>query len=357
MGRHRQGWKIRPPREGRAVWTVRWWNGERQVERSTGATDRRAASEAAARLYAAAVHAPPRIARGVGSGAVTAEVSAQWLASLRGSHADGTIATWEVYARGFVEWFPTLPDLTPVRAAEYVSARLRQVRAVTVRKEATALRSLVAWLRQYDWIGWDVPVPPVPRGALGTPHPKRHRVKAPKLSPAEVERFLKALPVRSERHGFPVRARFAVAYWTGLRPSTLDRLSVPEHYQRGASILTLTEDADKNRWGREVPLAPEARKALDSACPEAGLIFERHDYREHIATAAAAVLDAKRASVFTAAHLRSARATHLCEKADALNLPGIQYLLGHRQLSTTSGYIEPSLRAARAALKQGRGRR
>ena len=29
---------------------------------------------------------------------------------------------------------------------------------------------------------------------------------------------------------FPIRARFIVAYETGLRPGTLDALSVPQHY-------------------------------------------------------------------------------------------------------------------------------
>jgi integrase len=362
MGRRRQGWKLRPPREGRTTWTVRWWTGARQVERSTGETDRRRASETAARLYAAEVQYPTEPAHRGRAGGATGEAAAQWLASLSGAKADTTIAIWQVYARAFVEWFPTLADLTTARAAEFVSERLRQVRAATVRKESTALRSFISWLQQQRWIGWEATVPPVPRGALGTPYPRRRRAKPKGISPAEIKRLLRSLPEWSRMlHGeqWPVRARFVVAYQTGLRPSTLDRLSVPEHYRRGARELEITEDIDKARWARAVPLTPEARKALDRICPRAGLIFGKHDYREVLHAAAVKVLDEHRAKTFCGAHLRSARATHLCERTQ--NLAGVQFLLGHLQISTTAGYVQPSRRAAEQALadssEQGRVRK
>ena len=102
---------------------------------------------------------------------------------------------------------------------------------------------------------------------------------------AAVERTLRviaALPEWSSSKKvdpFPIKARFQFAYETGLRPSTLDALSVPEHYRKGSPTLTLTDEADKNRWGRELPLSPAARRALDRVCPEEGLIFGSHDYR------------------------------------------------------------------------------
>jgi hypothetical protein len=63
-----------------------------------------------------------------------------------------------------------------------------------------------------------------------------------------------------------------VAFETTLRPSTLNALSVPEHYTRGASTLAITDSIDKARFGREVPLSEDARAALDAVIPEAGLI-------------------------------------------------------------------------------------
>ncbi len=37
----------------------------------------------------------------------------------------------------------------------------------------------------------------------------------------------------------PIRPRYVVAYETMLRPATVSRLSVPEHYTRGALELVL----------------------------------------------------------------------------------------------------------------------
>lgn len=46
-----------------------------------------------------------------------------------------------------------------------------------------------------------------------------------------------------------------------------------EHYSRGAATLTLTDEVDKARFGRELPLSQEARQALDAIRPESGPIW------------------------------------------------------------------------------------
>jgi len=80
-----------------------------------------------------------------------------------------------------------------------------------------------------------------------------------------------------------------------LQPSP--KLSVPENYRIGASALTITEETDKSRFGRELPLSVNARKALDSVCPAKGVIFGRHDFRKLLRDAACeAGIDAHRAS-------------------------------------------------------------
>jgi site-specific recombinase XerC len=93
---------------------------------------------------------------------------------------------------------------------------------------------------------------------------------------------------------------------------------------------------------------------LDYVCKRlgkdyAGPIFDAHDYRKHIAKAAGKALPKELARIFCGAHLRSARITHLLERPSA-NLPGVQFLAGHKQVSTTSRYVKPSFRAARDVL-------
>lgn len=53
-----------------------------------------------------------------------------------------------------------------------------------------------------------------------------------------------------------MRQRFVIAFETALRPETLDRLSVPEHYVRGAATLTITDEIDKARFGRVISERP-----------------------------------------------------------------------------------------------------
>lgn len=356
MGRATHGWKLRPPAGKRTTYSVRFWHGGRQVERSTGQSTRGAAARAAARIYAAAVQAKPEPARARrrASTVALAEVIAQWLEDL--PHAASTCETWDIYGGHFLDHFERTENLTSERAADYIDARLRKVQAQTVRKEASALRSLTRWAQRAALISWTVTVPSVPKRALGNrQHAKRKRAAAVELSPAEVRAIIAKLPEWSRKRGgtrWPIRARFFVAYETGLRPSTLDKLSVPEHYHRGARDIALTADADKGRYSRGLPLKPRVRKALDAVCPKAGLIFGAHDYRPRLERAVRQVLDKARADAFCGAHLRSARATHFCERSD--NLAGVQYLMGHLRVSTTAVYVKASKRAAEDVLRKSR---
>lgn len=354
MAKAAHGWTLRAPAGKRTTYSVRFSHGGRQIERSTGQSTRGRAARAAARIYAATVQAEPKPARRrrrAGPHSL-AEVIGRWLAEL--PHAETTRDCYKVYGRRFVEWFERPENLTTELCAEYVSQRLQQVQAQTVGKEATALRSLIEWAHQRGHIGWAAAVPKPPKRALGNAqHASTKRVAAVELSPAEVEAIIEQLPEWSQARDeprYPVRARFIVAYETGLRPSTLDRLSVPEHYTRGGKELRLTAATDKVRWGRTVPLSERAQAALKVICPKAGPVFGKHDYRKPVAQAAREVLDARRAKAFTGCHLRSARATHLCERSQ--NLPGIQYLLGHKQVSTTARYVKASKRAAESVLDE-----
>lgn len=283
-----------------------------------------------------------------------ADLLSTWLTTDNTIDPD-TVSTWECYARRYCEHFPTLADVTEATATGYRGARLAQVQSTTVRKELSTLRRFLRWCKLNNYINRDVPVPGVPAKATGTKHGQRRRVAAGELTPGHVAAFLAALPEWSTSRkveAFPIRSRFIFAYETGLRPGALDVLSVPEHWQPGSGTLRLTDDADKIRWGRELPLTQAAIVALTAAAPEAGLIFGAHDYREHVAKAAAASMPAHLAATFTGAHLRSAITTHELEASG--NLLGVQYLRGHKQATTTAKYARASMRAALAVHLRGR---
>jgi integrase len=348
MGRISQGWKLRQRAPGHA-YAVRFWIRGREFERSTGTSEEAAAAIEAARIYADAVQRePPERRVRVSGGIDPEEVVAAWLLHLASTHDEGTCDTWELYA--MTHWLPhfeAMHNFTDAMADAYMRKRLGSVQGVTVRKELTALRQFCAWAFSAGFLPREVTCPSVPKRAIGTRFSKRRRVGAFDLSPDECEAMLAALPEWSTSRKvarFPIRARFMVGYETGLRPSALDSLEAGVHYRKGSASILVTPELDKNRWGRELPLSVEARAALDAVCPTEGLIFGKHDYREHVKAAAALALPAERAERFCAAHLRSAMVTHKLEATG--NLPGVQYLAGHKLATTTAGYAKASLRAA-----------
>ncbi len=386
MGRNRitikrrpgQAWTLTRPTED-SVWYARFRIAGRITERSTGTTDEELADVEAAKLYASARAGQLREStkpRRQGAAPPLEDLLTAWDAWLTTTHAATTRKAWREYSRShFLPFFGSAEKVTEAGCAEYRRQRLGKVIAATVRHELTALRNLVAFLALPD-IG-AIPeafkISGVPKRTLGKPHPVRRRTSADPTSPEQVRTIIALLPEWAGRKGppnrwhpplvvrkrtykvkrYPVRARFEFAYETGLRPSTLDKLSVPEHYEPGAEMVRLTDEADKNRWGREVPLTPRAREILEAVAPTVGLIFGKHDYRPHIKAAAEQVLPAEMAKRFAGSHLRSAFTTHELELGK--NILGIQYRVGHKLLSTTSRYAKPSLRAAMETIECARG--
>ena len=136
-----------------------------------------------------------------------------------------------------------------------------------------------------------------------------------------------------------------MAWETALRPRTLAKLEAPTDYRQGATTLRIRDEVVKNRFGRELPLTAAARAALDSVCPEEGLIFGSHDCIMLLRRAArAAGIDAYRADRISDYDFRHSAATHLGRSSD--NLPGVMYLLGHKQPATTARYMRPQRDAA-----------
>jgi len=357
VARIAEGWRLRLPK-GRRVYIVRFTHNGETIDRSTGLEDPREAAREAAKVYAEHVQREPerpRLPRGSDS-APLEELVAAWLEQDSTIDED-TVETWTCYGRHWLSRWTRLGEVTEGSSERYRNERLREVLATTVRKELSALRHFLRWAASQGHLRRRVDVASVPSKATGTRFSRRRRESAPELTPKQISAFLAALPAWSTSKRvtpFPIQARFVVAYETFLRPGALDRLSVPEHYSKGATALRVSAELDKSRWGREVPLSTKARRALDSVIPAKGLIFGKHDYREHVEAAARKALPPAVAERFCGAHLRSARITHALEKSG--NLAGVQFLAGHRQAKTTGGYVRASYRAAEDVLRSFRGR-
>ena len=140
-----QGWKLdRNPRTG--IYQVRFRVGGKRYHRSTGKTDRAKAQSAAARLVRRVTegdrrdHAAPDVP--------LPELIGSWLAGVRTAVSPETARTWELYAGShFITHFRTTEGLcSESRLREYMRVRLGVVKARTVQKELSALRSLFAWM-------------------------------------------------------------------------------------------------------------------------------------------------------------------------------------------------------------------
>lgn len=348
MGRRAQGYAVRQPSPG-ASYTVRFRvNGVRR-ELSTGTRDRTEAEREARRLYAEALSGK-RPGAAVGSFRLTTKGASAWLASL--AVRPQTYADYEDFT---ARWIRRVRSWDDAGLAAYIRERLREARAKTVRTEVSALRGMLTWLAEVGEISESPLLPSVPRSALGVPSKQKTRVAAPELSRQEIRGLIARLPDKASK-GWWVRPRCELLYETGLRPSTIDALSVPEHWAPGSETLNITTDIDKEGFARELPLTPRALAILERCAPEkAGVIFGRHKYYRYIRKAAQAAADDKqipkrKADVFTGQHLRSARATHILDAG--AELTGAAYLLGHNRVSTTARYIRASKKAAAKALKR-----
>jgi integrase len=279
------------------------------------------------------------------------ELVRDWLDDLRGQLDPDTAELYRLHwATHLIPFFGQAQGITPQSIAGYCRARLKKVKRATIQKERSTLRGFIAWCLEQGHLSAPVELPPLPRRAAGTPWHQPRRGAATELTPEETAVLLAALPAwstpRGGRSAFPVRARFVVAYETALRPATLDALSCPEHWTRGAKSLRIPDELDKARFGRELPLTEIAQSALESVAKR-GLIFGAHDYRHQLEKAATQVLGAARGKKFCAYDLRHARLTHLAEGG---NLPGVAYVAGHRRVTTTALYVRPGLRAAKRTL-------
>lgn len=354
MARIAEGWKIRRP-AGRTVYKVRFTVRDKRYDLSTGKRDRVEAAHEAERLYALAVEGrldgqlPPP---GTASLRPLAGPLSEWLASLVTTHDESTRETYAQYGLRWCRRWPTLAEVTRGAVADYARERLGQVARGSVQKEMSALRGLLLWAEEHALIPQAPPPVVLPDRATGTRATTRHEGTTD-LTPEQVSAILLRLPEwSSDKAGrWRVRDYFILMAETGLRPATLCGLRYPDHWRPGQTEVQIPRELDKARWGRAVPLTAAAVAALVRSCPEApGLIYGAKRREGWLRRAArAAGLPEAIARRVVPYDLRHARATELL--AAGATVPGVQQLLGHRQIGTTSRYLHPTASHARAALE------
>jgi integrase len=270
-----------------------------------------------------------------------------WIADLEATHDKRTAHEYELVATKWAERWKTLGEIATSAIGDYQRDRLREVSRETVRKNRVQLRSFLAWCFEQDLMDEVPAMPPLPKRALGTP--TRTAVERIPISPGDVRKLIAKLPklgTESKSHEqFFVKDWANVAWQTGLRPITIAKLKTPEHFKKGDTSLRITADIDKARWARTLPLTSIAIRALERCLPdEPGLIFGWHDYREHLERAGKKALKRK----VLPYDFRHSRIT--CWVEEGKDLLGIQWLVGHVDLSTTSRYAHASSQAARRVL-------
>jgi integrase len=352
VARHAEGWKVV---WRRGVAGVRFTHANRRYEISTGKRDPREAAEEAGRIYADVVAGRLRqVSPGVRvhPGTPIEELAAKWIVAIAPELGTGTDSTYGVYAGHWVRHFNTLGGVTPAGIGGYQRARLGQVVRSTIVKERSALRRFLTWLVEQGILGELPDFPALPKKALGTRKPGR-RGPPTELSEAEARAVLAALPELSPRSRkgkrWPVRARFVLAFETGLRPATLEALRWGDVTPFG---LHIRAEVDKNRWERTVPLSAEARAAL-AALPQGGpgdVIFGGgHDYRAPWRAACVEALGEERGGRLSPYDLKHARVTAWLD--GGAPVLGVRFLTGTKL--ALDAYAHASRRAAEGIVGTG----
>ena len=361
MARRAEGWKLKLE-DGWYI--IRFRHAGRRHKLALGTQDAGEAGREAPKRYAEHVNGLT-VSRRVAAGAAAPLkiLTAEWLASLdgKGGLADTTVTTYLTYVRAWTKRWQRLPQLTASALALYLRERLgkaptetvRTATRQTVRKEASALRGFLGWLKDGTILA-DVPVVELPSKAKGV-RAKRRREPVP-LAHEEALQIVRALPALALRQGpgetrrYPIRAYGEYLYETGLRQATVERQHVGEAWAPGRTELIIDDEDDKALWGRTIPLSPRALALLEQHAPASGLLWGRRKMTVHLRRAARQVgIDEERASRVSAYDLRHARINALTDAG--ASRAGVQLLVGHRHAATTERYMHPLATQARQALK------
>ncbi|MGH7436002.1 MAG: tyrosine-type recombinase/integrase [Polyangiaceae bacterium] len=294
----------------------------------------------------AAVSAPPEVV-------LSADLFEQW------KHEAGAVVSvgwWKTrgYHYGHIaKHFASVTGLTSdALQATFKGSRLTKCSRESHKKERGTLVALFDWLETKEW-GFKRPaLPKLGKKDRGT-RDKNRKIAPVELSAEEVEAIIARLPVttsRVRRDGGglrPIRDPVTVEWDTSLRPSTIERVSVPEHWQpERPGELFVAGSIDKEEYERTVRLTPRVIEVFERrarALPDGkGLLFGEYQraLRGHWYQAAtAAGIDERRATKISVYDFRHAAGRRFLDTTG--DRRGASFMLGHRNGSSTDRYTRP----------------
>jgi len=346
MGRRARGWTLRLKGD---TYQARFTVGGERFERSTGCSRVREANKKAATLYQEEIaKATPGAARQRGAAESLTISLSRWSKELEHLKSDEWHTTLEVYAQA--HWIPrwqTAAEITSSSVAGYITERLAAgASPVTVRKELSGLRRFLFWALREKLLtelpGWESP-----KG--------KSDFQALCLTPAQVEKMLKLLPTKAThpKH-LPVREYYALMWTTAFRRGTMARLQWSD-VDLKAGTITVRPSADKREYDRMIPIDNGMVKTLRKLGPGVGLIFGQRDFRVQLQRAAEGALGKELGKRVGNHTLRHSRGTWWAE--NGVDLPTLQYLMGHRTLTSTARYLHGRFESARAAVDRLAGKK
>lgn len=321
---------------GKTIYLCRFTVNGVRYRLSTGASDRGAAETAALELHAQArlgqlaphKRIPP--AKALDDSPPFDRIAARFLEWARAQgRAESYVSKQEGHLSRMGERWTRLGMITTEAIETFIADRRASVGSVTIYKELVTLSRFLRWCKRYRYIA---SVPEFDRIAPVSDY------KPPDLTPEDVAALLNAMPTRhTHPKRMPVRERFMVQWAQGMRPGEVELVRWRDVDLR-QGLLTIPPTHDKTRQGRTVGLAKSARAVLEELKAEreplpTALIFGKRDLRVTIAKA----VDAAGLPHVTPHHLRHARLSELA--SNTRDIPAVQFLAGHKRLSTTDRYV------------------
>jgi len=367
MGRRAGLPKLLPLEPGKTIYKCRFTANGVRVTVTTGESDPSRAVEASERLYAEAkLGRPIKRTRRVSNSdsASIAVLSARYLAQVKASgKAPSYYRKQHMHFHAhFLPRWTRLSDLTSDEIERYATSRASEltnrgtkVQPPTIYKEMVTLSQFMRWCERH---------------ANGFEAPPFDRVKpvsayeSPDFSEEDMRALLAELPDRRKHpRRFAVREYHTVQWAQGMRPGEVGKLRWSDvDLEKRRITIRQRNDKAREKFDRIIAMADETHAVLSELASEphipAAFIFGQHDYRTSIELARTRA----KLSYVTPHHLRHARLTELASKTQ--DVAALQYLAGHRNLSTTDRYVrsraqrtEELLKTANSGTSNARGTR
>lgn len=237
-----------------------------------------------------------------------------------------------------------LNDITARHIEQYKQKRKAVIQEGTVNKELTALKHLFNKAIQWNMIK-ENPLK----------HVKKLRIKQKKFRFLSLEEISLVL---AHSEGI-VRVILMTAIHTGMRRSELFRLEWNDvNFEAGYIEVSNKEDEHtKNYQNREIPMTMQLAECLKSMQRKSSYVFVKDDgtrYTQGIRKSIQAVIVKSNVQMFTLHDLRHTFASHLV--MEGVDLPTVQKLMGHANISTTMIYTHLAPDHLRNAINRLEGR-